>query len=144
MAIWILVAALRIGTPTPAPLAPVQVEAPEYPENAVKAHMEGVVEVAVSVAADGSVTLADAGGKPNPLLASVSEAAARLWRFEPDAGQVERRTVLRFDFSLKVEKSEKQPQCFVGPSRVTVILPSTVRILGWSRIGPPTVNYGTR
>jgi len=136
MLIWILGAALQIGMPAAGPLVPMQVEAPEYPENAVMAHMEGVVEVAVAVAADGSVASADAGKKPNPLLASVAETAARLWRFEPSTGQIERRTVLRFEFSLKVEELEKQPQCVVGPSRVTVILPSTVRILGWSRYRP--------
>jgi len=140
--IWILAGVLQLATPTSTPLLPVEVQSPEYPENAVKAHMEGVAEVVISVAADGSVSSADAGGRPNPLLASVSERAARQWRFDPDARQQERRTSLRFEFSLTVEKLAKDPQCFVGPSRVIVLLPNTVRILGWLRLGPPTVVYG--
>jgi TonB family protein len=121
-------------------VTPVQVQAPEFPENAVKARMTGVAKVSVVVGPDGSVKAANAGGKPNPMLASVSEQAAREWRFEPDPGASDRTTVLTFEFDVKVDPPAK-PECFVGPPRVTVILPDTVRILGWSRPPPPTVLY---
>jgi TonB family protein len=140
---WALVASLLFATSAASQLVPVQVQAPEYPEVAVKAQMTGTVKVSVAVAPDGSVTSADAGGKPNPLLAAVSEAAAREWRFEPNLDRAETTIILTFEFAVKVDQPAKS-ECFVGPSRVTVVLPSTVRILGWSRPPPRTVNYGNR
>src|SRR5215472_13920752 len=134
---WPFVTLLLLTLPASGPLTPVQVQAPEFPENAVKAQMTGTVKVSVVVASDGSVKSADAGGKPNPLLASVSERAAREWRFEPEPNTAERSTVLTFEFNLKVDPPAKR-NCFVGPSRVTVIMPSTVRITGWFLPPPPT------
>ena len=138
-----LVTSLLLATASADQIIPLQVQAPEFPDDAVKARMTGTAQVAITVASDGSVVSADAAGKPNQLLAAVSERAAREWRFETDPTRSERRTILTFEFDVRVDEPAKR-QCFVGPSRVTVILPSTVRILGWSRPPPPTVVYGSR
>ncbi|MGH2620768.1 MAG: energy transducer TonB [Anaerolineales bacterium] len=91
---WSVVAPLLFAVTAASQLTPVQIQAPEFPENAVKARMTGIAKVSVTVASDGSVKSADARGKPNPLLAAASEAAASEWRFEPDPNTVERTTVL--------------------------------------------------
>ena len=135
--------ALLLTLVAPGSLMPVQVEAPEYPENAVKAGMQDTVQVVVFIGGDGSVSRAEATSRRNPLLASVSETAARHWRFEPSQEPTERSTTLTFEYSLRIDPPAKR-QCFVGPSRVTVILPSTVQIQGWFRPPPPTVVYGKR
>jgi TonB family protein len=136
-------ASLLLALVAPGSLMPVQVEAPEYPESAVKAKMEGTIQVVVSVGADGSVSKAEATSRQNPLLASVSETAARQWRFKPSQEPTERTTTLTFEYSVRVDPPAKR-ECFVGPPRVTVVLPSTVQIQGWSRPPPPTVVYGKR
>ncbi len=140
--IWLLLTSLSFALGA-SQLVPLQIQAPEFPESAVKAQMRGVASVSVVVGSDGSVKAADAGGKPNPMLASVSERAAREWRFEPDPGASDRTTVLTFEFDVKVDTPAKR-ECFVGPTSVTVILPSTVRILGWNRPPPPTLLYEKR
>ncbi|HEY1251014.1 MAG TPA: energy transducer TonB [Thermoanaerobaculia bacterium] len=122
---------------------PIQIEAPEFPDSAVKAQMTGTVDVEVVVSPDGSVTSAEGSPKPNPLLASISKTAARGWRFEPSADRTERRTILHFEFDVRVDEPAGR-ECYVGPSRVTVVLPDTVRVLGWSRPPPPTTVYGAR
>ena len=136
-----LVASIVLAASVASSPNPVQVQAPEYPHAAVKAQMTGPVSVVVTIDADGSVASADAGGKPNPLLASVCEAAAREWRFEPDPNRYTRSTVLTFEFSLRTDDPADR-QCFVGPTRVTFVFPSTVRILGWYKPPIPTSVYG--
>jgi TonB family protein len=140
---WALVARLFLASSTICQLTPVQIQAPEYPEAAVKARMTGTVVVALTVDPEGLVTSADAGGKPNPLLAKVCEVAALEWRFEADSSQVERATVVKFEFTIRSDEPANR-KCFVGPTRVSVVLPDTVRILGWYLPSLPTVLYQKR
>ena len=125
----ILLGSLLIGSPPDSTPIPVEIRAPENPENAVKAHMAGVVEVTVTIAADGTIASAAAVERPNPLLGKASLEAAREWRFGTTSEIPVRNAVLRFEFEVR-DESPAERRCFVGPSRVTVVPPATVRVQG--------------
>lgn len=118
---------------------PVEIRIPEYPEVAIKARMGEVVEVEESIAPDGTVSAAVVHGKALPPLSAASLRAARDWKFNGDASRPTRKYVIRFEFTVDVD-SEWQSDCYVGPTSVTISLPTqTVHIRGWLRPGLPTV-----
>jgi TonB family protein len=114
------------------PLAPIEIRAPEFPEAAVKARMHGQVQVAVKIAADGSVASAAIVTSLAPLLDRASLEAAQAWRYPSESGGEARTATLSFVFTLREDPPGEQ-HCFVGPAQVTVVLPGTVRVQGWLR-----------
>jgi len=73
---------------------------PPYPEMAEKYHIEGIVVVKVSVAADGKVTQAEFVRGPN-IFRSVSLDAAKRWSFKPPTNEALAGTI-HFTFKLNV------------------------------------------
>ncbi len=71
---------------------------PPYPEMAEKYHIEGIVVVKVSVAADGKVTQAEFVRGPN-IFRSVSLDAAKRWSFKPPTNETLAGTI-HFTFKL--------------------------------------------
>jgi TonB family protein len=71
---------------------------PPYPEMAEKYHIEGVVVVKLSVAADGKVTQAEFVRGPN-IFRSVSLDAAKRWSFKPPSNETLAGTI-HFTFKL--------------------------------------------
>jgi TonB family protein len=71
---------------------------PPYPEMAEKYHIEGIVVVKVSVAADGKVTQAEFVRGPN-IFRSVSLDAAKRWSFKPPPNETLAGTI-HFTFKL--------------------------------------------
>lgn len=68
---------------------------PAYPELARRMHIEGVVKVEVTVAANGSVKEAKAVGG-HPLFVAAALDAIKKWRFEP--GTAESTGIVEFKF----------------------------------------------
>src|SRR5262245_14076521 len=71
---------------------------PPYPEMAEKYHIEGMVIVRVSVAADGRVSQAEFVRGPN-IFRSVSLDAAKRWSFKPPSNEAIAGTI-HFTFKL--------------------------------------------
>jgi TonB family protein len=122
-----------------AQVVPLEMHAPIYPEQAVRAQISGPVEVEVSIAADGSVESASVVGKAIPLIPGAALDAARTWRFAAVADSAPRRNRLKFLFELRVEAPADR-KCLVGPTEVTFENPDTVRIVGQSLPSLPTEN----
>lgn len=119
---------------------PVEIRVPEYPEIALKAQMDQVVEVETIVAPDGMVASAAVRGHPLPPLGGAALRAAREWRFNGVESPANRKYVIRFEFTVDSEPIG-QGGCQVGPQSVTILLPSqTVRVRGWVRYGTTTVH----
>lgn len=62
---------------------PTKVVPPEYPEEASKQRIEGVVDILFVVETDGSVRHAEVRSSAHPLLDAVALAAVKKWRFAP-------------------------------------------------------------
>jgi protein TonB len=75
---------------------------PEYPADAEKARLEGVVIVSASIAPDGAVkSVSPISG--HPLLARAAVDAVRWWRFQPyqlEGQAVPVETTIEIDFQL--------------------------------------------
>jgi TonB family protein len=84
---------------------------PTYPELAVRARMEGVVEIRVTTSQSGAVASAEVSRSLAPLLDQAALAAAREWRFS-GAGK----TTVIFEFHLGGNSSPD----FVPPYTVRV------------------------
>jgi len=104
--------------------------------------MHGQLQVAVNIAADGSVASAAIVTGLSPLLDRVSLEAARAWRYPAAPGNDTRSAVLSFVFTFR-EDPRGELHCFVGPPQVTVVLPGTVRVQGWLRPPPLTSTGGS-
>lgn len=100
-----------------APDAParVHVVAPEYPERARSAGVEGHVELEYSIAADGSVRdIKVLHGQPEGVFDAAAQNALMVWQFaHPPADASATRYVQNFEFTLhgKAKTAENAPHC---------------------------------
>ena len=133
--LWLLLGGL-VGTQETT-LIPNELRAPEYPDSAVKAKMDGTVRVAIWIQPDGIVGNASIDASVNPMLDASALKAAREWRYEPIGGDGQRKAILVFEFSV-VETGPQESTCYVGPSQVTFKPPNVVKIRGWLIRSVPT------
>ena len=120
------------------PPEPVEMVAPEFPEAALKAQIHGNVTVAAKIGPDGSVIAASVLTGVNRFLDFRAVAAALEWRFAAESGAARRQANITFEFSVHVDPPAAS-DCVLGPSKVTFVPPSTVRIQGWLRPSLPRV-----
>ena len=80
------------------PTAPVVFVQPEYPRQAITAHVEGDVAFIVEIDSNGSPTnLSFQSG--DPILCAAVKKAASGWRFPPDAISYEVKATIEFDLN---------------------------------------------
>lgn len=99
------------------------VATPSFTDVALKARVQGVVQIGVIIAADGSVMEASVV-TPRPMgLTHAAQDAARRWRFQPPSDESPcRAALLTFDFQLV-------PSGTAFFAHAVVTLPSTVVVL---------------
>lgn len=131
IAFWVAVAGLVFGSAGHLPRCRAQrldeprvasTNVPAYPPLARAACVQGRVAVVVTLDQDGKVTNVETLFG-HPLLRQLSEAAARLWTFEPVRdGGVQRRQVIKFVFRiLPFETPPKKVRAvFLTPTDVEV------------------------
>lgn len=119
--LWTITPAQTQST-TESPQDPVvrRARAPDYPELAIRARIEGDVRVKVTVDGLGQVILARLV-QGHPLLSSAALAAAEEWKFNP-AAQADRSTILTFSFHHTPTESDDPlgTRKFIPPYQMVV------------------------
>ncbi len=101
-------------------LYPEHIEVPEYDRTANFAHLEGEIQVKVTIDANGNVVDAHATGQP--MLAAVATRNARLWTFaRPIHSPFEQTLIYEY-------KAEGSGDCEIQPAKVSFDLPNRVTI----------------
>jgi TonB family protein len=76
---------------------------PQYPEVLEKAHFQGIVRLAVSVRANGTVSKVESKGG-NPMLARYAMEAVEKWKFAPAPAPTVEEVSFHFDFNTSLKK----------------------------------------
>jgi TonB-like protein len=96
---------------------PVRVVAPRYPEDALRARVQGFVTVALDVAPSGSVATVTPC-RTIPLLADACTRAAKQWMFAAVEASAARRTIVTCRFIL--DDAEVEPLVYLAPAELQV------------------------